>query len=155
VRPAALFKNAKRHFFLGTTHAATRPGAWASSRWTGSQTALTRRPRFPQPSRAIFFDVVAACDRDHFRPSDLPLVVRYVEAAALGDQAAAQLRLGAVITGKPSPWITVQEKAVRAMVALSMRLRLSPQSRIDAKTLGRQEVRQGPAPWEYGDNARR
>ncbi|MGA7005031.1 MAG: P27 family phage terminase small subunit [Pseudolabrys sp.] len=105
--------------------------------------------------RAIFFDVVAACDRDHFRPSDLPLLVRYVEAAALGDQAAEQLRLGAVINGKPSPWITVQEKAVRAMVALSMRLRLSPQSRIDAKTLGRQEVRQGPAPWEYGDDARR
>ena len=71
--------------------------------------------------RAIFFDVVAACDRDHFRPSDLPLLVRYVEAAALGDQAAEQLRLGAVINGKPSPWITVQEKAVRAMVALSMR----------------------------------
>ncbi|MGB8106625.1 MAG: P27 family phage terminase small subunit [Pseudolabrys sp.] len=101
--------------------------------------------------RAIFCDVVAACDRDHFRPSDLPLLVRYVEAAALGDQAAEQLRLGAVINGKPSPWITVQEKAVRAMVALSMRLRLSPQSRIDAKTLGRQEVRQGPAPWEYGN----
>jgi phage terminase small subunit len=105
--------------------------------------------------RAIFFDVVAACDREHFRPSDLPLLVRYVEAAALGDLAAEQLRLGAVINGKPSPWITVQEKAVRAMVALSMRLRLSPQSRIDAKTLGRQEVRQGPAPWEYGDDARR
>ena len=105
--------------------------------------------------RAIFCDVVAGCDRDHFRPSDLPLLVRYVEAAALGDQAAEQLRLGAVINGKPSPWITVQEKAVRAMVALSMRLRLSPQSRIDAKTLGRQEVRQGPAPWEYGDDARR
>jgi len=104
--------------------------------------------------RAIFFDVVTACDRDHFRPSDLPLLVRYVEAAALGDQAAEQLRLGAVVNGKPSPWITVQEKAVRAMVALSMRLRLSPQSRIDAKTLGRQEVRQGPAPWEYGDDAR-
>jgi phage terminase small subunit len=105
--------------------------------------------------RAIFFDVVAACDRDHFRPSDLPLLVRYVEAAALGDQAAEQLRLGAVINGKTSPWIIVQEKAVRAMVALSMRLRLSPQSRIDAKTLGRQEVRQGPAPWEYGDDVRR
>ena len=55
--------------------------------------------------RAIFFDVVAACDRDHFRPSDLPLLVRYIEAAALGDQAAEQLRLGAVINGKPSPWI--------------------------------------------------
>ena len=121
----------------------------------GKPNRLNPPPSLSAAERAIFFDVVAACDRDHFRPSDLPLVVRYVEAAALGDQAAAQLRLGAVITGKPSPWITVQEKAVRAMVALSMRLRLSPQSRIDAKTLGRQEVRQGPAPWEYGDNARR
>jgi chaperonin subunit len=58
------------------------------------------------------------------------------------------LRLGAVIDGKPSPWITVQEKAVRAMVALSMRLRLSPQSRIDPKTLGRQQGYVGPKPWE-------
>ena len=99
--------------------------------------------------RAIFFGVVAGCDRDHFRPSDLPLLVRYVEAAALGDQAAEQLRLGVVINGKPSPWITVQEKSVRAMVALSMRLRLSPQSRIDPQTLGRQQPRQGPAPWEF------
>jgi hypothetical protein len=62
--------------------------------------------------------VVAGCDRDHFLPSDLPLLVRYVEAAALGDQAAEQLRLGAVINGKASPWITIQEKTVRAMVAL-------------------------------------
>ena len=44
--------------------------------------------------RAIFCDVVAACDRDHFRPSDLPLLVRYVEAAALGDQAASNCGLG-------------------------------------------------------------
>jgi hypothetical protein len=121
----------------------------------GKPNRLNPPPSLSAAERAIFLDVVAACDRDHFRPSDLPLLVRYVEAAALSDQAAEQLHLGAVINGKPSPWITVQEKSVRAMVALSMRLRLSPQSRIDAKTLGRQEVRQGPAPWEYGDDARR
>ena len=31
---------------------------------------------------------------------------------------------------------------------LSMRLRLSPQSRIDPKTLGRQQGYVGPKPWE-------
>ena len=96
----------------------------------------------------VFIDLVTACEPQHFRPADLPLLVRYVEACVLADQAAEQLRLGAVIEGKPSPWVTIQEKAVRAMVALSMRLRLSPQSRIDPKTLGRQQGYVGPKPWE-------
>jgi phage terminase small subunit len=99
--------------------------------------------------RQRFCEIIANCDTRHFRPSDLPLLVRYVEAIALGDQAAEQLRLGAVIDGRPSPWIVIQEKAVRAMVALSMRLRLSPQSRMDAKAVGRQQQRQGPPPWEF------
>ena len=102
--------------------------------------------------RQRFCEIIAACDTRHFRPSDLPLLVRYVEAIALGDQAAEQLRLGAVIDGRASPWITVQEKAVRAMVALSMRLRLSPQSRMDAKAVERQQQRNFPAPWEWERN---
>ena len=98
--------------------------------------------------RTVFVDVVTACDPTHFQPSDLPLLCRYCEAAVLGEQAALELRRGAVVDGKPSPWITIQEKAVRAMVSLSMRLRLSPQSRIDPKTLGRKEAYAGPKPWE-------
>jgi phage terminase small subunit len=101
-----------------------------------------------EAERKVFVDLVTACEPQHFRPADLPLLVRYVEACILADQAAEQLRLGAVIDGKPSPWVTIQEKAVRAMVALSMRLRLSPQSRIDPKTLGRQQGYVGPKPWE-------
>ena len=97
--------------------------------------------------RTVFVDLVTACDPKHFRPSDLPLLCRYCETAVLAEQAALELRRGAVVAGKPSPSITIQEKAVRAMVALSMRLRLSPQSRIDPKTLGRQQ-HQGPLPWE-------
>jgi phage terminase small subunit len=100
------------------------------------------------PERIVFVDLVTACDPKQFRPSDLPLLCRYCEAAVLAEQSALELRRGAVVDGKPSPWITVQEKAVRAMVALSMRLRLSPQSRIDPKTLGRQQQYQGPLPWE-------
>ncbi len=103
----------------------------------------------PKPERRIFETVVNACDSRHFRASDLPLLVRYVEACALGDEAAQHLRIeGAVVNGKASPWIIVQEKAVRAMVALALRLRLAPQSRVDPKTLARNQPVQGRRPWE-------
>jgi phage terminase small subunit len=87
-----------------------------------------------------FADLVASCDPQHFRDSDVPLLARYIEADVLAERAAAELRAnGAVIDGRPSPWLTVQEKAVRAMVALSLRLRLAPSARLDPKTVGRHE----------------
>ena len=96
----------------------------------------------------MFAALVAGCDANHFRQTDLPLLPRYCEAAILAEQAALELRNGAVLNGKPSPWIVVQEKCVRAMVSLSMRLRLSPQSRIDPKTLARQQPYSGRKPWD-------
>jgi phage terminase small subunit len=114
----------------------------------GKPNRLQPPPSLSEAERKIFIDIVTACEPQHFRPADLPLLVRYVEACVLADQAAEQLRLGPVIDGKPSPWVTIQEKAVRAIVALSMRLRLSPQSRIDPKTLGRHQIYTGPKPWE-------
>jgi len=82
--------------------------------------------------------IVASCDAAHFAGSDLPLLCQYVETIALAELAAAHLRdHGPVIGDRPSPWLTVHEKAVRGVVALSMRLRLSPQSRLDPKTAGR------------------
>ena len=101
-----------------------------------------------EPEREMFASIVAGCDANHFRQTDLPLLSRYCEAAILAEQAALELRNGAVLNGKPSPWIVVQEKCVRAMVSLSMRLRLSPQSRIDPKTLARQQPYSGPNPWD-------
>lgn len=94
--------------------------------------------------RAIFLDLVATMDAKHFRQCDLPLLARYCEAIALAEEAARELRDGgAVLDGKPSPWITVQEKSVRAMVALTLRLRLSPQAR---PPIG---GKRGPAPSVY------
>jgi hypothetical protein len=63
--------------------------------------------------RTVFVDLVTTCDPTHFQPSDLPLLCRYCEAAVLAEQAALELRRGAVVDGKPSPWITIQEKAVK------------------------------------------
>ncbi len=100
------------------------------------------------PEREMFAAIIAGCEADHFRQTDLPLLSRYCEAAILAERAALELRNGAVVDGKPSPWIVVQEKSVRAMVSLSMRLRLSPQSRLDPKTLARQQRHPGPQPWD-------
>jgi phage terminase small subunit len=83
-----------------------------------------------EAERTIFIDLVTACEPKHFHPSDMVLLCRYCEACALAELAAAELRReGAVLSGKVSPWVVVQEKTVRAVVALSMRLRLSPQAR--------------------------
>ena len=83
--------------------------------------------------QAVWRQVVLSCDEKHFRQSDAPLLVRYVQNVVLASRAAASLdREGAVIGGRPNPWLTVAEKADRALVALSMRLRVSPQARLRA-----------------------
>jgi phage terminase small subunit len=93
------------------------------------------------PERAVFERLVASVGPDHFAPSDAPLLVSYCQAIAQHDRAVQAIRReGDVVDGKPSPWITVQEKAQRAMVALSMRLRLSPQARREKAQLPRHPV---------------
>lgn len=121
----------------------------------GSPSRLLPPDHLSADERQRFTEIVSNCDARHFRPSDVTLLNRFVEADALAEKAAAELRKNPVIDGSASPWLAVQEKSVRALTALSMRLRLSPQSRIDPKSLGRQEVRMGINPWEYGDDARR
>jgi len=92
----------------------------------------------------LFREIVASVDPEHFSRADLPLLVEYVRAIAQADQAQRKLDAeGAVVDGKTSPWLVVQEKSIRAMVALSMRLRLSPQSRLDRAVAGTAAKRRG------------
>lgn len=99
-----------------------------------------RRPDPPGPSeppgltdreRAIFVDLVRSVDSAHFVESDIPLLTSYCQAVALHEDAVAAIRREGPVRsdGKASAWLTVLEKCQRAMVALSMRLRLSPQAR--------------------------
>jgi phage terminase small subunit len=108
-----------------------RKSAAASAITAQSSSATRLRPpaSLSQSERKIFADLVGACAADHFRPSDLPLLSCYVAAVDLAERAAKELRKHPVLDGKVSAWITVQEKAVRTIVALSLRLRLSPQAR--------------------------
>jgi phage terminase small subunit len=124
----------------------------------GSPDRLQPPDHLSADERQRFTEIVSNCDARHFRPSDTTLLCRFVEADALAEKAAAELRKHGAVSkdGKPNGWLVVQEKSVRALVSLSMRLRLSPQSRIDAKAMGRHEARLHLAPWEYnGDDARR
>ncbi len=98
--------------------------------------------------RSVFENLIAATRPDHFIASDLPLLARYCEAIVLGDRAAVELRKNTIVNGKASPWVAIQEKATKSMIMLSMRLRLSPQSRVDQKTIGRMLPHTGRRPWE-------
>ena len=113
----------------------------------GSPPQLQPPASLSPPEAQLFRDLIAAVDRKHFRSSDLPLLCRYVEACVLAEQAAKELRQGAVIDGKPSGWLIVQEKCVRTLTALSLRLRLSPQARLGNRSVGRQKPPDGPRPW--------
>ena len=102
----------------------------------------SRRPQPPahltERQVQIFRHLLANSARDQFRETDGLLLARLCEAHDLAEQAAVQLaQNGPVVEGKASAWLVVQEKAVRSVVALSMRLRLSPQSRVDPRALAR------------------
>jgi phage terminase small subunit len=79
----------------------------------------------------IFRDLVRSVDSAHFVESDIPLLTSYCQTVALHEDAVAALRREGPVRadGKASAWLAVLEKCQRGMVALSMRLRLSPQAR--------------------------
>jgi hypothetical protein len=86
-------------------------------------------PRLSPPAdlgveeRQVFLDLIAASRADSFRPSDSPLLSAYCRAIALERRSAQELAAGdAQALGR---W----NGAVKAMLGLAMRLRLSPQAR--------------------------
>jgi phage terminase small subunit len=91
--------------------------------------AISKRLKPPdslsEGAKAEFIRIVTAEKADHFRSSDLPLLVQYCEAAALAEWAVKELQHD----DAKAAWLTRWEKANRVLVALSARLRICPQSR--------------------------
>ena len=93
------------------------------------------RPRLSPPAdlgeleRKTFIDIVTSVDSGHFRESDLPLLCAYCRAVVAEREAAGELARAPVVDGEPSPWLRVHQAAIKTMMGLSMRLRLSPQAR--------------------------
>jgi phage terminase small subunit len=105
-------------------------------RSTASLTMMALAPRatrlrppasLSEPARKVFIGIVSTSSSTHFAPSDLPLLTTYCEACALAERATAELSRAPV--DKHSKALITFEKATRVMTALSLRLRLSPQSR--------------------------
>jgi hypothetical protein len=71
----------------------------------------------------------------------LPLLVSYVQATLLSRQAIKN-------AGKDTVALATWEKATRMQATLATRLRLAPQSRMDPKTLARQQPTLVRPPWE-------
>jgi hypothetical protein len=83
----------------------------------------------PEPERNLFASLIGAHPPSYFQSSDMVLLSQYCAAAVLNEKAAAELRMAPIIDGKPSPWLPIFEKTNRAVIALSARLRVSPQAR--------------------------
>jgi phage terminase small subunit len=99
---------------------------------------------------AVWRQIVSTTATEHFRASDAPLLRAYCESTAMADRAAAELDAkGPVVDGRVSPWLAVQEKAIRAQATLAIRLRLCPSARTDPKSAGRRrETPANPQPWD-------
>jgi hypothetical protein len=108
---------------------------------TGDPPRLTPPKSLSTEEAELFNEIVNACSPRHFVQSDIWLVASYARATAMAQRAFASDDKEAL-----AAW----ERAVRTQMALAGRLRLSPNSRIDPKTVGRLKPR-GPHPWEDED----
>jgi hypothetical protein len=91
--------------------------------------------------RALFVELVESCAPSHFVKSDLPLLVSFVQATLLVRRAATGM------VDDPD-LIAVFEKSVKLQATLATRLRLAPQSRLDPKSVARQQPYPGRKPWD-------
>ena len=96
----------------------------------GSPERLRPPSELTEIERQIFLDLVSASKANAFQPSDLPLLVNYVQAVAAARAANDHLRAeGRVVNGRQSPWLAVLAQAQKTMLGFAHRLRLSPQGR--------------------------
>jgi hypothetical protein len=102
----------------------------------GSQSQLNPPSYLNEAEHNLFAEIVDAVSPTHFAKSDTLLIVSLVQATLLSRQAAGD-----------RDQVVTWEKATRMQAMLAKRLRLTPQSRLDPKTVGRRQPYPGPRPW--------
>jgi hypothetical protein len=86
--------------------------------------------------RTAFQELIASVDTRSFVQSDIPLLVSYIQSTLMVRK-----------TARDPKQIANWEKAVRAQAMLATRLRISPQSRYDARAAARQLEPKRRKPW--------
>lgn len=89
----------------------------------------------------LFREIISMVPASHFLPSDVPLLASYCSATILSRKALRMIE-------RDAAFVPIWERSVRVQASLATRLRLSPQSRLDPKTLGR-AARNSLAPSAY------
>ncbi len=108
----------------------------------GDPPRLDPPPDLADDERSLFLEIVGTCSPKHFVPSDLPLLISFVQATLLSRQAVSK-------AADDPKALALWEKATRMQATLATRLRLAPQSRFDGKaTARRQPPYLGPLPWD-------
>jgi hypothetical protein len=103
--------------------------------------AIEHRPRLVPPSslskseRLQFIELVD--NAGHLKPVDVPLLAALAQTIILTRKLARD-------PAKVGEW----ERATRTQLALTRSLRLSPQSRVDARAAGRHDLSGIKPPWE-------
>jgi hypothetical protein len=98
--------------------------------------------------KQIFVHIVSNNKPQHFAPSDMPLLVAYTHACALEIELARKI-------SKDDKALLKWERVCKTMTALSLRLRLSPQSRTPTHTAPRPSSNGGQhAPPNYYERMR-
>ena len=107
---------------------------------------LTVPSHLSDNERRLFAELVRSCAANHFVKSDTVLLTSFVQATLMVRRAAVGM------VGDLSQ-VGIFEKGVKLQAVLATRLRLSPQSRTDPKTTGRQAAAHwtGPQPWEEAE----
>ena len=80
----------------------------------GSRPRLNPPPDLSNAERALFVELIGACNPNHFVESDMPLLVSYIQSTLLSRGAAAGL------ADDPSK-IIIWEKATRMQATLATR----------------------------------
>ena len=103
----------------------------------------------PPEVKKIFDALIRDTPAGHFRVSDGPVLETFASAVAMSRRAELELAESGPITsaGRISPWLKVQSEAGKTIAALSMRLRLCPQSRMTSRATSREKDYVGPRPW--------
>jgi hypothetical protein len=117
---------------------------------TNTTPRISPRSEAPAEVRALFAEIVASCPPTHWRPSDTYLVESLAQAILTERAAYQNIALeSAVVGARVSQWISVAATSCKQIALLSTKLRLTPQSRSDPKTVGRRSRNAGmPKPWE-------
>ena len=96
--------------------------------------------------KELFNHILSNAPKGQFSQTDDILLELYCLAVLEARNAYHHLDAeGRVFNGRPSPWIAVLEKAQKAIVSASVRLRLGPMSRVDPRST----KLQGPPPSAY------